>query len=404
MRITMVQYGGDYREAWQRFDRGGKATYQAQRYSVGFVASLAERFEQVAVICALSDAAYDETLPNKVRAVGGGLKPGFDPRDLVPIVAGTRPDRLILVTPMVPLLEWAAKTRIRTLMTLADSFKKGGLIAFLRHRRLARLLNGSNVEWVGNHGIAACLSLASIGVQPRKIIPWDWPPSHRPSGYPERSLDMSRALNLIFVGSVSEEKGVGDLLRAAHQLKNSGPEIHLTIVGADYDGSMQELANHLGLQDKVSFAGVIPNEDVPNKMRAAEVVVIPSRHEYPEGLPLTIYEALAARTPIIASDHPMFFGALVHERTALVFRAGDESSLANAIRRLARDAELYARLSKNSEQAWQDLQLPVTWGELIDHWLADDEPDHKWLQGHRLSSGLYQRQIAARGTVVRSDA
>src|SRR6478672_991157 len=127
MRITIVQYGGDYREAWRRFDRGGKATYQAQRYSVGFVASLAERFEQVTVVCALTDAAYDELLPNRVRAVGAGLKPGFHARDLIPIVAPTNPDRLILVTPMVPLLKWAAKERIRTLMTLADSFRKGGI-------------------------------------------------------------------------------------------------------------------------------------------------------------------------------------------------------------------------------------------------------------------------------------
>jgi glycosyltransferase involved in cell wall biosynthesis len=399
MRITIVQYGGDYREAWRRFDRGGKATYQAQRYSVGFVASLAERFEQVTVVCALTDAAYDELLPNRVRAVGAGLKPGFHARDLIPIVAPTNPDRLILVTPMVPLLKWAAKERVRTLMTLADSFRKGGIVSALRHRRLAHFLNGANVEWVGNHGIGACLSLMTIGVNPDKIIPWDWPPSHTPSNYPERSLDKSKSLHLIFVGSVSEDKGVGDLLRAIRQLKNSGPETHLTIVGADHDGAMHELANQLGLHSNVTFAGVIPNEDVPEKMRAADVVVIPSRHEYPEGLPLTIYEALAARTPIIASDHPMFFGALSHEQTALVFRASDASSLADAIRRLASDAELYSEMSKNSERAWQALQLPVTWGELIERWLADNEAGRNWLREHRLDSGLYRSQIAARSNV-----
>ena len=41
MRLTIVQYAGDYREAFERFERGGRATYQAQRYSVGFVGSLA---------------------------------------------------------------------------------------------------------------------------------------------------------------------------------------------------------------------------------------------------------------------------------------------------------------------------------------------------------------------------
>jgi glycosyltransferase involved in cell wall biosynthesis len=393
MRVTIVQYGGDYREAWERFDRGGKATYQAQRYSVGFVSSLAQRLEQVAVICASTDAQYDVELPNKVRAIGAGFSSGVRPRDLASLVESTRPNRLILVTPMVPLLKWAAKNGVRTLMTLADSFNKGGFLTSIRHRKLARLLNGPTVEWVGNHGIAACLSVASIGTNPDKIIPWDWPPSHRPSDHDSRILDTATPPTLVYVGLISEAKGVGDLLRAVHQLKGEGFEPGLTIVGQDHDGAMQDLAGRLGLVDQVRFAGVIANEDVPGTMRAADAVIIPSRHEYPEGLPLTIYEALAARTPIIASDHPMFHGALSHQETALVFPAGEVEALADAIRRLTTDASLYARLSENSERAWQALQLPVAWGELIERWLADDQD---WLCEHRLNSGRYREQIAVR--------
>jgi glycosyltransferase involved in cell wall biosynthesis len=209
-------------------------------------------------------------------------------------------------------------------------------------------------------------------------------------------LDTAKPPTLVYVGSISEAKGVGDLLRAVHQLKGEGFEPALTVVGQDHDGSLHDLAERMGLVDQVRFAGVIANEDVPGTMRAADVVIIPSRHEYPEGLPLTIYEALAARTPIIASDHPMFRGALAHEATALVFPAGDVGALADAIRRLTADAALYARLSKNSERAWQALQLPVVWGELIERWLADDESDTHWLWDHRLNSGRYEEQITAR--------
>lgn len=396
MRVTIVQYGGDYREAWERFDRGGKETYQAQRYSVGFVASLAQRFGQLAVVCASTETRYDVQLPTKVRAIGAGFSTGFRPRDLLPLVEATNPSRLILVTPMIALLKWAAKKRVRTLMTLADSFNKPGILTSVRHWRLARLLNGRNVEWVGNHGIAACLSAASIGVQPGKIIPWDWPPSHKPSDHSPRHLDTSKPPTLAYVGSISEAKGVSDLLHALHRLRAEGLKPALTIIGRDHDGIMQSLAVRLGLMDQVNFAGVIANEDVPQTMRNADAVVIPSRHEYPEGLPLTIYEALAARTPIIASDHPMFRGALAHEQTALVFRAGDVAALAGAIRRLSADPDLYARMSINSEKAWQALQLPVTWGDLIGHWLTDDEAARQWLASHCLNSGLYEEQIAVR--------
>ena len=396
MRLTIVQYAGDYREAWERFEAGGKANYQAQRYSVGFVGSLAHQLDQVAVICALTDEPYDVILPNNVRAIGAGLKPGFHPRELIPVLSRTAPDRLCLTTPMTPLLRWARSNRVRTITAMADSFRRGGIKAAIRHRILASELNRPNVEWVGNHQIGACLSLLDIGVNRDKIIPWDWPPSHRPSDHDPRVAKNSGPLELVYVGSVVEAKGVGDLLGALKKLKQEGVPPSLTVIGHDPDGRMTGLAESLGLKDDVRFAGLIANEDVPAAMREADVVVIPSRHEYPEGLPLTIYEALAARTPIIASDHPMFFGALTHEQTALVFPASKADALASAIRRLGADPELYARLSLNSEAAWQALQLPVTWGELVERWLADTPEDAAWIRDHRLASGLYERQIAAR--------
>src|SRR5438270_13307894 len=112
MRLTIVQYARDYREAFERFEAGGKATYHAQRYSVGFVGSLAKELEQVAVVCALAPHADDTLLPNGVRAIRAGLQPSFHPRELIPVVARTAPDRLLLTTPMTPLLRWARRNRI----------------------------------------------------------------------------------------------------------------------------------------------------------------------------------------------------------------------------------------------------------------------------------------------------
>jgi glycosyltransferase involved in cell wall biosynthesis len=396
MRLTIVQYAGDYREAWQRFDRGGKSTYQAQRYSVDLVGKLAQRLEQVVVVCALTDEPYDVVLPNKVRSIGAGLKLGFQPRDILPLLATTAPDRIVLTTPMVPLLRWSRKKRVRTITALADSFRKGRGRKWIAHRLLASELNSANVEWVGNHQVAACLSLADIGVRPEKIVPWDWPPSHCPSHHAPREHSPGQSLKLVYVGSVEEAKGVGDFLRALQQLKAKGERHQVSVIGRDRDGSMENLAASLGLDEQVRFAGVVPNEDVPHAMREADAVIIPSRREYPEGLPLTIYEALAARTPIIASDHPMFRGALVHEESALIFPAGQSDALAAAIKRLNGDGQLYARLSRNSTAAWEALQLPVTWGDLIEKWLSNDPADQEWLFAHRLNSGLYDRQIEVR--------
>jgi len=394
LRLTIVQYGGDYREAFENFASGGKETYYAQRYSVNLVGSLARRLQQVAVVCAVSETAYDSLLANGVRAIGAGLKPGFHPSELIPLLSKTQPTRLSLTTPMVPILKWANAKRIRTIAPLADSFQKGGLRNSFRHRLLAYYLNRPIVEWIGNHGISACLSLLDIGVTPEKIVPWDWPPSHRPSDYAPRSLGDRARRKLLYVGSISSAKGVGDLLQAMARLQHIRPHIRLSLAGRDTGGAMAAFAKSLNIEDIVDFLGVVPNEDIPQAMREADVVVIPSRHEYPEGLPLTIYEALSSRTPIVASNHPMFREALVDGESAVIYPAGDVDGLARSIERLLSDASLYAELSGRSEEAWKRIQLPVTMGAFLEAWIADDPAQTLWIKDHSLFSGRYDKRVS----------
>ena len=61
-------------------------------------------------------------------------------------------------------------------------------------------------------------------------------------------------------------------------------------------------------------------------MHAHDAVVVPSQHAYPEGLPMTIYDAYCSRSPLIASDHPMFRSKVIDDETAVVFGAGDASA------------------------------------------------------------------------------
>jgi calcineurin-like phosphoesterase len=105
MRIVIVQYAGDYREAAGRIDATGQETYYAQKYSVDAVAQLAHCCESVAVICGLTETAYDELLDNGVHAIGAGFSAPFDERALIDLVAREKPDRLIVRMPAMHLLK-----------------------------------------------------------------------------------------------------------------------------------------------------------------------------------------------------------------------------------------------------------------------------------------------------------
>ncbi|HEY6880647.1 MAG TPA: glycosyltransferase, partial [Polyangiales bacterium] len=266
----------------------------------------------------------------------------------------------------------------------ADSFRGSDLRTQVRNARLAYVLNDPRIRYVANHNLAAAMDLARIGVVERKIVPYDWPavvsPKQNP---PKQAPPRDRTFKLLYVGTVSEAKGVGDLLHAVWELLRGGLDVSLEVIGQRRDDALPELAAQLSLDGRVEFLGLRPHDEVRRAMVAADAVVVPSRHEYPEGLPMTLYEGLCSRTPIVVSDHPMFQLRIRDRENALVFSAGSPTSLADKVRLLRDDAALYELLSLNSERAAEGYLCPLKWHQLIDAWL---DPHHEAeIERHLLS-------------------
>lgn len=368
-RVVIVQPAGDFAEASQRLRSGGKENYRAQRYTVGFVESLANRLESIVIITGETERAYREILPGRAIAVGAGLQK-WNARAIIPLIEAEKPDRIILRTPDVTLLYWCISRRIPTLALLADSFDtrsiKGKLKAFIK----SRLLNASTVTLVGNHGRVATEHLIKSGVHENKVMAWDYPSSTAPAALAPKHAPETNSI--LYVGMLSESKGVGDLIRAISHLHSKAKPFRLTLIGAGVEReSLEDLCRQLGVDRLVDFAGLVPNDEIVGRMSAADLVIVPSRHDYAEGQPLTISEALCSRTPLIVSDHPMFSTIVTDEVSCLKFPGGDADRLGDAIDRLTTDTCLYAKLSANSLEAWTQLQIKTSWGDLIDRFLAD---------------------------------
>lgn len=386
----MVQYAGDYREAVQSFAAGEDETYYAQKYSVDAVAEIGRQIEEAAVLCCLTAQSYNEVLQNGVRAIGAGFDKDIQIKKLICLIEEQAPTHLIIRTPIKEVFRWAIKNKIRTIAVLADSFSTQGLRNKVKNYLLSSLLNNERVEWSFNHGINSSMSLQKIGVEPKKIIPWDWPAVVTPDSFAPKILRVNAdTRNIVYVGSVTESKGVGDVLESIAKLRFKNLPVNLKIAGRGDTEYFTNKANQLQIQSCVEFLGLVPNTAVVDLMRKADLVVIPSRHEYPEGFPMTIYEALCSRTPIIASDHPMFINNLKHGVSALIFPAGNSTALAENIEKVLSDPSLYQSLSVASSNAWKRLQIPVKWADLVNRWLNDSQEDRQWLFKHRLDSGLY---------------
>lgn len=390
MRLLIVQFAGDYRETVQRFAQGGGETYYAQKYSVDAVAEMGKNIEEVAVLCCLTAENYQEILPNGVRAIGAGFQQKINVKKLIELIQIQNPTHLVVRTPIQEIFQWAIRNKVKTLATLADSFSTKGFHNKIRNFRLVKTLNNNQIEWIGNHGINSCRSLQKIGVNPNKIIPWDWPATITPDSFSPKILSVTEnPRNLIFVGSVSASKGIGDVLAAVAQLKAKKLPVHLKIVGVGETNLFLAQAKQLKIEECVTFLGRVENQDVVHLMRKADLVLIPSRHEYPEGFPMTIYEALCSRTPIIASDHPMFQNFLIHGVNAMIFPAMNSNALAEIIEKVLSDATLYNSLSLAAPEAWKQLQIPVKWADMINRWLNHSEENQNWLFAHTLASKDY---------------
>jgi glycosyltransferase involved in cell wall biosynthesis len=391
MRLAIVQYG-DYAEAERRFAAGGSETYYAQRQTVEFIAGLTERCQQVTVLTLFGDRPQ-ERLESGVHSLGVELYPkGRRPRHLRLLreLERLRPDHLVLATPEPLVLAWALARRVRTLPLFADSFRSANVKARVKHAVLAGLLSLPQFEWVSNHNLAASLELVRIGVDPAKVVPFDWPVIATPSDSPPKRAPAGDAFRMIFVGQISEAKGVGDLLAALRLLRGRpGPQWSATLVGRE-DPALEQRAREWGMGESVRFCGIVPHERVIALMREHDAVVVPSRHDCAEGLPMTIYEGLCSRTPLVVSDHPMFRLKVRDGIGAMVFRAGDPSSLAACLERLQGDPDLYGRLSTSGEQAASGYFTPLKYDSLISAWLESSRTARVKLAPYSIASGRYE--------------
>jgi len=147
----------------------------------------------------------------------------------------------------------------------------------------------------------------------------------------------------LFVGRLTEEKGIRPLLAAWKSIGNALP---LKICG---DGPLaEEVANTIKDMPGVQWLGRKPFSQVIELMGRATVLVFPSI--WYEGLPRTIVESYARGTPVAASDLGSMRELIDPGKTGLLFRPGDPEHMAKQILRLAGDGPLLAAMRKSCRE------------------------------------------------------
>jgi glycosyltransferase involved in cell wall biosynthesis len=111
---------------------------------------------------------------------------------------------------------------------------------------------------------------------------------------------------VLFVGRLTEDKGVAYLLEALARFRRTGARFRALIVGGgDQEEELRAYVAEQGLGDEVVFTGWVASEDLVAYYNTADVFVGPSivgRHGWQEALGLVFIEAMATGTPVITTD------------------------------------------------------------------------------------------------------
>ncbi len=118
-----------------------------------------------------------------------------------------------------------------------------------------------------------------------------------------RELGLAEEKVLLFVGRIDPLKGIEQLIKALPLLKREG-DLRLIVVGGDENSrteleELKKLAAVLGIEESVTFQGLVRQEKLPVYYSAADVCVVPS---YYESFGLVALESLACGTPVAAAD------------------------------------------------------------------------------------------------------
>ena len=155
-----------------------------------------------------------------------------------------------------------------------------------------------------------------------------------------------REKRIVSVGRLDANKNHEMMIRAFANILPMYPEYTMTIYGdGELREQLQNLINSLGLEDKITLPGIIPN--VADNIQKAALFLLTS---YSEGISNALIEAMALGLPVIATDVPS--GGTVeliqHNENGLIIQTGDQKGLEEAMNTILSDAHFAEKLGRNA--------------------------------------------------------
>lgn len=172
--------------------------------------------------------------------------------------------------------------------------------------------------------------------------------------FPEEQLiNNQKREGIYYIGQFYKWKGVENLIKAAKYINN---EKIFIIGGLPYEKDLQELKKLtaiLNLTAKIEFKDFVPPKLVKKYFLKAKIGVLPFTDNLMAKYftsPLKLFEFMAAKVPIVASDLPSIREILTNGETAVLVEPNNPRAFAEGINKLLQDENFAKKIAENAYQ------------------------------------------------------
>lgn len=158
---------------------------------------------------------------------------------------------------------------------------------------------------------------------------------------------------LLYVGFITVERGLDDIIRALRLTKQQGLPARLYVAGSgNYEPQLRKLAESEGVTDLVRFTGFVPFDQIRFYVRKSDLCIIPHvRSKFIDTtMPNKLFQYMLMGKPVLVSDAKPLARVARDCTCGFVFQSGNPESAALAIR-MAYDARNDTSLGERARQA-----------------------------------------------------
>ncbi len=162
-----------------------------------------------------------------------------------------------------------------------------------------------------------------------------------------RDYSSHDTLTALYLGRISERKGVFDLIPVASRIRDQGYKMRFILAGRSERGESRKLGwafDDAGLKGYYELPGEVTGHKREALFRDADCFILPS---HAEGMPITILEAFAAGLPVIVTNVGATPEVIRDGENGILVKPGDSAGMAQALIRLILDPWLRERLGRS---------------------------------------------------------